>query len=119
MEKWVSICSVEDIAPNVGVCALVEGKQVAVFNDARSGQLYAISNYDPIGKANILSRGIIGTIEGEPYVASPLYKQHFHLATGACLEEPQHSIETFGLKVEAGQIFVAAKELAPTAQAVA
>jgi len=46
--NWVSICALDDIVPNTGVCALVEGKQVAVFNVAQGeGSVYAIDNYDP------------------------------------------------------------------------
>ncbi|MEK6293812.1 MAG: nitrite reductase (NAD(P)H) small subunit, partial [Paraburkholderia tropica] len=29
-ETWVSICQLDDIVPNTGVCALVNGEQVAV-----------------------------------------------------------------------------------------
>ncbi|GAM60705.1 nitrite reductase (NAD(P)H) small subunit [Vibrio ishigakensis] len=54
----------------------------------------------------MLSRGIIGSIEGEPYVASPLYKQHFHLQTGACLEEPEQQIKTYPVRAHEGEIQV-------------
>jgi nitrite reductase (NADH) small subunit len=110
MDNWNTICSASDLVPNMGICALVAGKQVAVFNCTRTGSLYAVSNYDPIGKANILSRGLIGSIEGKPYVASPLYKQHFNLETGECLEKPMHRIETFAVREQDGQIQVQAAE---------
>jgi nitrite reductase (NADH) small subunit len=43
--NWVQICALDDIVPNTGVCALVEGKQVAVFNVAQGeGGVYAIDN---------------------------------------------------------------------------
>jgi nitrite reductase/ring-hydroxylating ferredoxin subunit len=32
-------------------------------------------------------RGIIGDLQGERVIASPIYKQHFSLATGRCLED--------------------------------
>lgn len=105
---WVSVCKASDLTPNTGVCALVNGKQVAIFHCQRSGNLYAIDNFDPLGKANILSRGIIGSIEGEPYVASPLYKQHFHLRTGACLEEPEIQIPTYSIRTIEGEVQVQA-----------
>ena len=50
-------------------------------------QVYAIGNYDPIGKANVLYRGIVGSIGEQLVVASPLFKQHFSLQTGQCLQE--------------------------------
>jgi len=51
--------------------------------------VFAIGNYDPASDANVLSRGIVGDIGGEIVVASPIYKQHFSLITGRCLEEPR------------------------------
>ncbi|WPC76505.1 nitrite reductase small subunit NirD [Vibrio porteresiae] len=95
MSQWQTICKISDIAPNSGVCAKVGDKQVAIFFSQRTNHFYAIGNYDPIGKANVLSRGIIGSIDNELYVASPLYKQHWNLATGACLEKPELSIATY------------------------
>lgn len=106
MTNWQTVCRVTDLTPNIGVCALVEDEQVAIFNCARTDSLYAVANFDPIGKANVLSRGIIGSIEGEPYVASPLYKQHFHLQTGACLEEPEQQIKTYPVRAHEGEIQV-------------
>ncbi|MZI94116.1 nitrite reductase small subunit NirD [Vibrio sp. CAIM 722] len=95
MSQWQTICKTSDIAPNSGVCAKVGNKQVAIFFSQRTNHFYAIGNYDPIGKANVLSRGIIGSIDDQLYVASPLYKQHWNLATGACLEKPELSIATY------------------------
>jgi nitrite reductase (NADH) small subunit len=110
MENWLTICSIEDLAPNVGVCALVADQQVAIFRCTRTDSLYAISNYDPIGKANILSRGIIGSIDGKLCVASPLYKQHFDLKTGECLEAPEHKIATFAVRLQDGAVQVLSAE---------
>ena len=75
--NWVNVCHLRDLEPDSGVCALVDGKQVAIFYLPRENSVYAIQNYDPISKANVLSRGIVGDINGELVVASPLYKQHF------------------------------------------
>lgn len=83
--SWESICHIDDIANYTGVAAMIEGRQIAVFR--LNDELYAIDNFDPIGKANVLSRGIVCSIKGEACVASPLYKQHFSLATGQCVEE--------------------------------
>lgn len=99
--SWESICHYEDIANNTGVAALVKGHQIAIFNV--NGELFAIDNYDPIGDANVLSRGIIGSIKGEVCVASPLYKQHFVLATGQCLEEPV-SVKCYPIRNASGMI---------------
>jgi nitrite reductase (NADH) small subunit len=88
------ICSVDDLAKNSGICALlnISGKeqQAAIFYIPNTEkQVYALGNWDPIGQANVMSRGIIGSIGDELVVASPLYKQHFSLLSGECLEEDQ------------------------------
>ncbi|MCL9782539.1 nitrite reductase small subunit NirD [Vibrio sp. S4M6] len=104
MSNWLTICTIEDLIPQTGICAKVAGEQVAIFYCKRTEQLYALSNFDPVGKANVLSRGIMGSIEGSPYVASPLYKHHFHLEDGTCLEDPAVQIQTYGIRTLEGQV---------------
>ena len=86
MSSWIDVCGLDDLQPDSGVCALVAGKQVALFYLTKTRQVFAVANFDPIGKANVLSRGMIGDLGGEPMVASPMYKQHYSLKTGACFE---------------------------------
>ena len=106
-QNYTDVCALNDITPDTGVCALVNGQQVAIFRPVSSGKLYAVGNYCPAGKANILSRGILADIKGQLTVASPLYKQHYVLETGECLEE-DISIPTFKVKVENNRVFVSA-----------
>ncbi len=106
MSQWIKVCNVADLQPDSGVCALVVGKQVAIFYLLKEDAVYAIDNYDPIGKANVLSRGIVGDIKGEPVVASPLYKQHFSLLTGVCLEDESVSVTVYPIRVESGCVEV-------------
>ncbi len=61
--------------------------------------VYALSNYDPIGQANVLSRGILGDINEQPVVSSPLYKQHFNLNTGICLEDESISLAVYPVRI--------------------
>jgi nitrite reductase (NADH) small subunit len=104
MGDWIKICSQDDLQPNSGVCALVAGKQVAIFYLPKDKAVYAIDNYDPIGKANVLSRGVIGDLKGQLVVASPLYKQHFNLHTGACLEDETVKITAYPVRLEGGMV---------------
>jgi len=105
MSEWITVCKVDDLEPDSGVCALVDGRQVAIFYIPKIQAIYAIGNYDPIGKANVLSRGMIGDIQGEPVVASPLYKQHFSLKTGVCLEDEKVKTDVFDVRInENGQV---------------
>jgi nitrite reductase (NADH) small subunit len=104
MSSWKDICSADDLQPDSGVCALVEGQQVAILFLVKEQVVYAIHNYDPIGKANVLSRGLIGDIKGEPVVASPLYKQHFSLKTGICLEDESIVVPPYPVRIQNGRV---------------
>jgi NAD(P)H-dependent nitrite reductase small subunit len=107
MKQWTAICRLDDIVPNSGVCALVGVQQIAVFR-LDDGSVYALSNHDPFSKANVLSRGIVGDVKGEVVVASPVYKQHFSLATGQCVEDPGVKVAVFPARVADGMVQVEA-----------
>jgi nitrite reductase (NADH) small subunit len=102
--NWITVCNESDLTADTGICALHQGEQVAIFKLALVDELYAVSNFDPFGKANVMSRGIIGSIGDSLVVASPLYKQHFDLKTGECLEDETESLKTYQVRVEAGQV---------------
>jgi len=104
---WVAVCRLADIVPNTGVCALVRGRQIAVFR-LDDDSVYATDNHDPFSRANVLSRGIVGDLKGEPVVASPVYKQHFSLASGQCLEDPAVRIAVFPVRLEGDLVCVEA-----------
>lgn len=106
MAEWIEVCPVEDLQPDSGVCALVKGLQVAIFYMPKESAVYAINNYDPFGKANVLSRGLIGDMNGQPVVASPLYKQHFNLQTGACLEDETVTLPVYAVRIDNGIVQV-------------
>jgi nitrite reductase (NADH) small subunit len=106
---WTAICPLDDIVPNTGVCALVNGEQVAVFHvdNGSANIVYAIENFDPGSQAAVLSRGLIGSLGERVVVASPIYKHHFDLRTGECLETPSYSVGVFETRVEDGHVWVA------------
>ncbi len=101
--QWIRVAPCTAIPTGLGVGALIQGQQLAIFR-CGDGSLRAISNYDPIGAAHVLARGLIGQIRGQRVVASPLYKQHYDLDTGRCLEEPQVLVPIFPVREEAGYI---------------
>ncbi len=96
--NWTTVCQIDQILPNTGICALVAGQQVAIFRVGES-EVYAIDNYDPFSKAFVLSRGIVGDRNGIPKVASPIYKQNFNLITGQCFDDETISINTYVVQV--------------------
>jgi len=106
MSAWIDVCDLNDLQPDSGVCAWVDGKQVALFYVTKTNAVYAVGNFDPIGKANVLSRGMIGDLAGEPMLASPLYKQHYSLKTGACFEYEDIKIDTFPVRIDNNRVAV-------------
>jgi nitrite reductase (NADH) large subunit len=102
--RWCQVCALEDIYPDTGVCALLDGQQVAVFR-VRGG-VFAIGNHDPASGANVLARGIVGDVGGELVVASPIYKQHFSLVSGRCIEEPDLSVPVYMARIIEDHVWV-------------
>ena len=109
LDNWTAVCMLDEIVPDTGVCALLDGRQVAVFRVGDSApRVFAIDNYDPNAQAAVLSRGLVGSIGERIVVASPIYKQHFDLQSGECLEAPARSVASYRARIEAGQVWVAA-----------
>ncbi len=71
---------------------------MAVVRTSGDDALYALGNHDPFSGANVLSRGIVGSLGGVVVLASPLFKQHFCLASGRCVEEPEVVVTTFEVR---------------------
>ena len=108
-DNWTAVCSLDRIVPNTGVCALMDGEQVAVFHVAGAEpSVFAIGNIDPNSGAAVLSRGLVGNLGDRIVVASPIYKHHFDLATGECLEAPEHSVASYRARIEGGKVWIGA-----------
>ena len=105
-EKWQSVCNTSSLRQNSGICALVGDKHIAIFKVKvdKESQLYAIDNIDPFAKASVLARGIVGDLDGELYVASPLLKQRFSLSDGHCLDDDTVKLETYAVRETSGTI---------------
>jgi len=108
MITWTPVIAKEKLTPDAGVCALVNGKQVAIFFDRKTDQLFAIDNYCPASQANVLSRGLITSVKDILTVSSPLYKEHFSLTTGECLEDKALSVPVYAIRVTDGVVEVSA-----------
>ncbi|MEO3868930.1 nitrite reductase small subunit NirD [Nonomuraea sp. B12E4] len=103
--SWTQVCDYTVMLPERGVCALVDGEQVALFR-THDGEVYAVGNRDPFSGAYVLSRGIVGTRKDEPTVASPLHKQVFSLVSGVCLDEEAVSVPVHRVRVRDGLVEV-------------
>jgi len=104
MSEWTKICDHTSLINNTGICAKFNDQQVAIFYCQRSENVYAVSNFDPIGKAQVMSRGIMGSTKGETYVASPLYKQRYNLSTGVCLDDASQTLTTFDVRIADNEV---------------
>ena len=109
--RWVYACRVSDIVPDTGCGVLVGTHQLAVFRlcDPHTGRerIHALDNVDPFSGTAVLSRGLTGDAGGDVYVASPMYKQRFSLATGRCLDDAAVQVRVHEVRVADGWILVA------------
>lgn len=104
---WQAVCSRHDLIANSGVVVWLDGAQVALFYLPSQGEgqaIYAIDNHDPQSGANVLGRGIVGSLKGDLVVASPLYKQHFRLADGHCLEDPEQKVRVWRARLQGDEV---------------
>lgn len=113
--RWVDICALDDLPHDAGVAARLEtgrgeARQIAVFRLEDSEEVHAVANLDPFSGANVLGRGILCRIQGEPAVASPVLKQHFRLRDGRCVEDDGVAIAVFPARVRGGRVEVAVAE---------
>ncbi|GGH39464.1 nitrite reductase (NAD(P)H) small subunit [Microbacterium album] len=128
---WVRVCALSDLEVERGRAALLGDTQVALFLLA-DGSVRAVSNFDPYGRAHVLSRGIVGTkslgntptpsgntrpgyseSDGThaeiPTIASPLHKQAWDLRTGRVVEtqgKDARDIPVWPVAVRDGDVFI-------------
>jgi nitrite reductase (NADH) small subunit len=69
---WTAVCRLDDLLPERGAAAMLDGVQVAVFR-LYDGAVRAIGNRDPLSGANVRSRGIVGTRGEQIVVVSPMH----------------------------------------------
>ncbi|HIE66057.1 MAG: nitrite reductase large subunit NirB [Nitrospira sp.] len=103
---WVKVGIVSDFPTNGGATIKVGKVQIAVFNFESRGKWYACQQMCPHKKAFVLSRGIIGDVQGTPKVACPLHKKNFSLASGESLNGEAYAIRVFQVKVEGEEVFL-------------
>jgi len=106
---WHKAAHIDMFPENGGACVKLREEQIAIFNLSRRNEWYACQNLCPHKMQMILSRGMIGSSEGEPKVACPFHKRTFSLKTGACLNAEECSITTYPVKIEDGYVYVGLK----------
>lgn len=107
IKVWFKAARVEDFPLNGGACVKYKDMQIAVFHFTRRNEWYACQNLCPHKMQMVLSRGMIGSLEGEPKVACPFHKKTFSLKSGECLNSDEcSSISVFPVKVEEGYVHI-------------
>ncbi|WJL96400.1 nitrite reductase small subunit NirD [Microbacterium sp. ET2] len=107
-EGWVRVCALSDLAVERGSACLLDDTQIALFR-LHTGRVHAVANHDPYSGAQVISRGIVGTRDGIPTVASPMYKQVFDLRTGVCLDTQGREaagLQVFPASVLGGDVWI-------------
>lgn len=114
--QWLPICQRSDLVADSGVCALVgdtfagsaEKKSVALFFiPGQETQLYAVDNWDPIAQAGVIARGLVAELDGELTVSSPLYKHHFRLSDGVCVEDESIRLDVYPVAFDGETVCIA------------
>lgn len=106
IKVWFKAARVEDFPEDGGACVKYQDMQIAVFNFKRRNEWYACQNLCPHKMQMVLSRGMIGSLNGEPKVACPFHKKTFSLKTGECLNAEECTISVFPVRVEHGFVFI-------------
>ncbi|MFC5142281.1 nitrite reductase small subunit NirD [Actinomycetospora rhizophila] len=100
---WTAVCPLERIQRERPVGALVAGEPVAIVR-THDDRVFALHNVDPFSGASVLARGIVGDVGGRPVIASPVFKQHFALEDGRCLEDAGVAVATYPVRVVDGVV---------------
>ena len=103
---WFKAARVNDFPENGGACLLYKDMQIAVFNFSRRNEWYACQNLCPHKMQMVLSRGMIGSTEGEPKIACQNKKKSFSLKSGQCLNADECSISVFPVRIEDGYVHI-------------
>ncbi|MCP1312866.1 MULTISPECIES: nitrite reductase small subunit NirD [unclassified Halomonas] len=109
--RWQPLCRRADLVAFSGVVAWLEtsAAQVALFYlPGHTPELYALDHFDPFSNAYVIGRGIVGDLDGAPVIASPLYKQHFRLSDGLCLEDENVRLRTWPVRFDGDRVVIEA-----------
>jgi nitrite reductase (NADH) small subunit len=114
--SWTGVCTLRQLVPERGVAVLVGDRQVALFLvSGESGSfVHAVGHRDPFSGANVMARGLVGSVGDRDTIASPMYKQVFDLATGECLTDPEVRLPVHRTWVAGGVVYVEDEPRVPT-----
>lgn len=104
---WFAACYVHDVPSDGGVCVKYGAEQIALFHFERRNEWFASQNQCPHRQQMAISRGMMGSANGEPKVACPFHKKTFSLTDGRCLNSDEGlSIAIYPVKVENNIVYI-------------
>ncbi len=105
-ETLYPVGALEDFLPQIGRVVEAGGRQIAVFRTS-DDRLFAALNQNPHPKGGPLAEGMVSG----HYLYDPLYDWKIDLTTGLVQAPDTGQAVMFPVKVENGQVFVAAAGL--------
>ena len=101
-DTFVKVATLDQVQPDKPFCAVVNGKQIALFNI--NGQVYALDNVCNHADGPLCE----GFVDGET-IECPLHASRFHIKTGALIEGPATQPQpTFKVRMNGNDIEVMA-----------
>jgi len=101
--RWIRVAACDAIPPREGRAALVEGREIAIFN--LGDRFLAVDNQCPHQSGPLCD----GIVAGEAVVC-PLHAWKVNLETGAVARPADHHecVRTYATRVEAGVVSIEA-----------
>lgn len=111
---WHSIGDIAKFPINAGIAVKLNERQIAVYRfravdldpGSQLDEWYACDNTCPHKNDNVLARGLIGDHKGELMVACPMHKKAFSLKNGACLNDPDYSVQVYPVRLEGDRVML-------------
>ena len=105
--QWFAACRADDVPADGGVCVKYKDHQIALFRFERRNEWFACQNMCPHRQQMAISRGMLGSANGEPKVACPFHKKTFSLVDGRCMNsDEEFVISTYPVKVENDLVYI-------------
>ncbi|MEH6696580.1 MAG: nitrite reductase small subunit NirD [Hyphomonas sp.] len=98
MEKWVDVCTLDEIPLRGARRVKIFGEEVAIFRTGKDA-VFALDNRCP-HKGGPLSEGIVH----DDGVTCPLHGLIMHLPTGAALGGDAGCVKTYAVRVDDRQV---------------
>ncbi|AHF16309.1 nitrite reductase small subunit NirD [Niabella soli] len=105
--SWIYACNVTDMPHNGGVCIQHGTEQIALYYFTHRDEWYATQNLCPHRQQMALSRGMLGSGQGQPKIACPFHKKTFSLIDGHCMNDDAcAAIKIYPVKIQNGAVFI-------------